>query len=682
MDQKSRVLVVDDAEGARVSLEYILSDAGYSVESAATGQEAIEKAERQPFDAALVDISLPDASGTDVLRDLKELHPDCVVIMVTGHGSLETSLQAIHEGAVGYVLKPIDMDKLLLMLDQTIDRQRLASENEQMLRKLTVLYAVGSAVTLSLDMGDTLARVLHIVLDTLGRDAGVIWVPDGEEGEWTMVAERGLPAAMADGSIVPVGADGRQLADANVGAALRLAPRDQNAHQDNMPGDSDNRIELLCVPLRHMAELKGVMGIAGNGFGGLGHEDVDLLGALGDQMAVAIQNMQLFDEVQRAHGTLQDAQTHLVRSEKLSAAGQLVAGVAHELNNPLAVVIGFAQHLTRIAEDDAIKHACVRIYEQAKRCSRTLDQLLTFAREYAPEWKLLNINDVINITLDLFAYKLRVRDIEIDLQLDPDLPPTGGDAHKLQQVFVNIITNAFQTMTEDGDGGCLTIRTEQQDGLIRIVFSDTGPGITPEDLGRIFDPFFTTKEVGDGTGLGLSVSYGVIKEHGGEITVASDPGEGATFTIDLPIRQAPTPEMELPADTDLSCCRGKRVLVVDDEEAVAELVNRILTRAGGTVDMAPNGLVGKEKALSEHYDLVIADLKMPRMGGERFYKELVKEDPAVAARVVFCTGDTMNDGTTQFVMNSGQPFLTKPFVIEELAATIREVLQTSEPEPR
>jgi len=525
-------------------------------------------------------------------------------------------------------------------------------------------------------MGDTLTRVLQIVLESLGGDVGAVWVREGDDGQWTMVGERGLPANVIDADAVPARAHRGTLAETRVGAPLRLTTSTPPEAREPANNDAGDGLGLLCVPLQHMAEVKGVMGVSKNGADELSDEDVELLQAVGVQMGVAIQNMQLYGELQRAHRRLQDTQTQLVRSEKLSATGQLVSGVAHELNNPLAVVIGFAQHLTRIADDDAIKHACSRIYEQAKRCSRTLDHLLTFAREYAPEWKLVNVNDVINATLELFTYKLRVRDIEVDVELDRELPLTGADPHKLQQVFVNIVTNAYQSMTEAGDGGRLTVRTMQHNDSIRVVFADTGSGIPSENLSQVFDPFFTTKDVGEGTGLGLSISYGVIKEHGGEVTVESEPGEGATFTIDLPIQQAPEPAAEVTPDTDLSCCRSKRVLVVDDEEGVAELVNRILTQAGGRVDVAPNGAVGKEKALSQQYDLVIADLKMPRMNGEQFYQQLVDEAPEVAQRVVFCTGDTMNDATTQFVMSSGRPFLTKPFVVEELAAAIREALQS------
>jgi signal transduction histidine kinase/DNA-binding response OmpR family regulator len=658
-----------------VSLDYILADAGYAVHSASTVQEAVALAQGQAFDAAIVDISLPDGSGTEVLTALKQRHSDCVAIMVTGHASLDSSVQALNEGATGYVLKPVDMDELLLMLGEALQQQHLRAENQQMLRKLSVLYDIGSALAQSLDMEDTLTRVLRLLLDNLGGDMGAIWVAGTDEGQWTMVAHQGLPAHMREDGIVPVAADGRALAEAEVGATLRMGPNSPPEAAQATDGDGRQGCSLRYVPLRHLTELKGVMGVSAKGSRPPSAEDLELLAALGTQMGVAIQNMQLFDELRRAHERLQGAQEKLVRAEKLSATGQLVSGVAHELNNPLAVVIGFAQHLARIATDEAIKHACSRVYEQAKRCSRTLDHLLTFAREYAPEWRRVQMNEVIQSTMDLFAYKLRVRSIDVDLDLDADLPSTGGDPHKLQQVFVNIITNAFQSMVADGDGGRLTIRTTAGDGSIRVVFSDTGQGIAPEHLTRVFDPFFTTKDIGHGTGLGLSVSYGIIKEHGGEVTVESEQGKGATFTIDLPIRQAPEPEAELAADIDLSCCRNRRVLVVDDEEAVAELVDRILTRAGGEVHMALNGLAGKEKALAEHYDLLIADLKMPRMGGERFYEHLLDEDPRVAARVVFCTGDTMNDATTQFVMNSGRPFLTKPFVLEELAAVIREVLE-------
>ncbi|MFQ6096529.1 MAG: ATP-binding protein, partial [Armatimonadota bacterium] len=411
-----------------------------------------------------------------------------------------------------------------------------------------------------------------------------------------------------------------------------------------------------------------------------GSQDLALLEAVGGHMGVAIQNMQLYAELQCAHRELQQAQARLVQTEKLSSLGQLISGIAHELNNPLAVVLGFAHHLTRSSKDAAVKHSCSRIYEQARRCSRIVDQLLTFAREYAPEWTAVDVNEVIRASVDLFAYKFRVRGIRVETLLDPDLPRTGADWHRLQQVFVNIISNAYQSFEGSGQGDTLWIRTSASDGRIRIVFADNGPGIPPENLTKVFDPFFTTKEVGKGTGLGLSVSYGIIKEHGGDISVESEPGKGAAFTIELPVQEAPEPEVQHPTDGDLSCYRGKRVLVVDDEEGVTDLVTRIITAAGGRVDAAPDGLVGKERATSGEYDLVIADMRMPKMDGQRFYEFLLAENPSVASRVVFCTGDVMDESTKQFLANVGRPVLTKPFSVEELAALACQVFEGEGPQ--
>jgi signal transduction histidine kinase len=664
MTDRPRVLVVDDQHGARITLQCILDDAGYATDVAGSAQDALQMAAGQPLDAALIDISLPDMAGLELLGRLKELHPDCVVIVVTGHASMESAVAALNQGAAGYAVKPIDPDQLILQLEDAVQKQSLTAENRRMVRTLSLLHRIGTALSQSLDMRATLGEALRIVLEGLGAPAGAIWVAGQNGGGWELLVQSGLPPeAIWDGA-APATTDGTPLSAVRVGDGLRIASN--GARHD---------LDLVGVPLRHAAEVKGLMGLCGTASDGPNGRDVELLEAIGGHMGVAIQNMQLYRELQHAHRELQQAQARLVQSEKLSALGQLISGVAHELNNPLAVVIGFAHHLTRTDCDEAIRHPCERIYEQAKRCSRILDQLLTFAREYAPEWALVDVNRLIRESLELFAYKLRVRGIAVDLQLDPNLPATGADPHKLQQVFVNIIGNAYQSLDDAGQDGTLSIRTSASDGAVRIVFADDGPGILPENLDHVFDPFFTTKELGKGTGLGLSVSYGIIAEHGGDISVASEFGHGATFTITFPIRAAPEPDLQLPPDADISCCRDRRVLVVDDEESVADLVTRLLTAFGGRVDVAPDGVIGKEKALSGHYDLVIADVKMPKMDGQRFYEQLLAENPEVARRVVFCTGDTVDESTREFVANSGRPFLAKPFAVETLASVVRQALQ-------
>jgi PAS domain S-box-containing protein len=230
---------------------------------------------------------------------------------------------------------------------------------------------------------------------------------------------------------------------------------------------------------------------------------------------------------------------------RLAAVGELAAGVAHELNNPLSAVQGFAQYLAERESVDANTRGDLEtIYREAQRATRITGNLLSFARKHAPEKTFLSLNDVVERSLELHAYRMRVNNVAISTELASDLPKTMADFHQMQQVFVNVITNAEQAMTQEHGRGTLTIKTEQAGKMIRVTFGDNGPGMSREVLSSVFDPFFTTKEVGKGTGLGLSICYGIVREHGGRLHAESDPGRGATFVVEIPI----VPE-EAPADT-------------------------------------------------------------------------------------------------------------------------------------
>jgi PAS domain S-box-containing protein len=229
-------------------------------------------------------------------------------------------------------------------------------------------------------------------------------------------------------------------------------------------------------------------------------------------------------------------QEQLIQSAKLSAIGQMISGVAHELNNPLTTVMGYTQLLLAGKLDEDVKADLQKVYDDALRAQRIVQDLLIFARQKKPERAPTDVNEAIERTLALRSYELTVDNIELIMELEEDLPWTMADAYQLQQVFLNIINNAQQAMSQRGRPGVFTVRSERVGGdTIRVSFSDTGPGIPPQVLPKIFDPFFSTKEVGTGTGLGLSVSHGIIQEHGGRIWAESEPGSGATFVIELPV---------------------------------------------------------------------------------------------------------------------------------------------------
>ncbi|MDP3768287.1 MAG: ATP-binding protein, partial [Dehalococcoidia bacterium] len=279
-------------------------------------------------------------------------------------------------------------------------------------------------------------------------------------------------------------------------------------------------------------------------------------------------------------------QERLLQSEKMVSVGQLVSGVAHELNNPLTGITGFAQLLLARELDESTKRDVETIHTEAERAAKIVQNLLSFARRKRAEKELANLNVLLERVLELRVYDLRVKNIDLELDLDPKLPETMVDANQIQQVFFNVIINAEQSMLAANGAGKLKVRSRRQDDVLRLSFQDDGPGMEAETLRRIFDPFFTTKETGEGTGLGLTISYGIIDEHAGRIWAESQPGRGTTFIIELPVVQgveAPAGPEEREPESTVS---GRSILVVDDEESIQRLLGSILTMDGHQVDIA------------------------------------------------------------------------------------------------
>ena len=374
----------------------------------------------------------------------------------------------------------------------------------------------------------------------------------------------------------------------------------------------------------------------------------------------------------------------LIQSEKLSAIGQLVAGVAHELNNPLTSVSGYAQLLLRDQRLSGETHQDIeQIHTQAERAARIVQNLLIFAREHKPERRMVALNEVLRSALSLQSYQLKVDNIGITLELDPALPATTADPHQLQQVFLNLITNARHAMLDRGERGNLTLRTSvanAADGtpMVRVEIVDSGVGIPERNLQKIFNPFFTTKPVGQGTGLGLSICFGIVKEHDGQIWAESQIGVGTHVYIDLPIRvqdvlaEEPLAPTRSPTDAPEPALN---ILVVDDEEPVVRLMARLLCDLGHQATIATSGEAALEILSREVYDLILCDVKMPSLSGFAFVAAIRERDPDLADRVIFITGDTLSPNTRTALEASGNLFLAKPFSIEQLDLALQSLVK-------
>ncbi len=371
-------------------------------------------------------------------------------------------------------------------------------------------------------------------------------------------------------------------------------------------------------------------------------------------------------------------QEQLIQSEKMSAIGQLIAGVAHDLNNPLASVVGFSDFLAEAGEvPPRLAEPLQVIRQEAERAATIVKNLLSFARRQEGERRLQPIKPILESTLQLLANQLMASRIEATLRVEPDLPEVEVNSNQIKQVFVNLINNGAQAIAETGHGGRIWVTAKRWLDGVAVSVTDSGPGIPDEIAGRVFEPFFTTKPEGKGTGLGLSICQGILKEHGGRLTLEAKPGAGATFIVELPGTTPPAAPPEHAAEPGAPA-RKLRVLVVDDEPHILHYMSATLESWGHTVEVASDGHYALERALAEPFDVIICDLRMPHLGGREMYHKLAHQDPHAAERVIFATGDTVRGDTLRFLESIGRPYLHKPFTLAEL----RRVLGAAAQQPR
>jgi signal transduction histidine kinase len=385
-------------------------------------------------------------------------------------------------------------------------------------------------------------------------------------------------------------------------------------------------------------------------------------------------------ERRRLDSQSRDIQSELLQAEKMAALGHTISGVAHELNNPLATILSWAERLSAQPLDEKTRRGLAVILSESERAARIVRNLLTFARKRQSTRAMVDVNQVVRETLALRAYEQRVSNITLIEALASGLPPVFADGHQIKQILLNLVINAEQAMLSSHGRGTLVVRTwfDQAKGCVLIEINDDGPGVPADVQSRIFDPFFTTKEVGKGTGLGLSVAYALVKEHAGRIWLRSEGGAGTSFCVELPATMpAAGPPAGQPAASStvsLESFKGARVLVVEDEPALAMAVSEALVDAGFVVDRAGDGEEGLTRLAEQSYDLIVCDLKMPRIDGMQFYRAMAAATPSLARRVIFVTGDVAGTDAERFLDETGCLWLSKPFRLGDLLRAARETL--------
>jgi PAS domain S-box-containing protein len=545
-----------------------------------------------------------------------------------------------------------------------------------------VLARVGRELTGTLKAERVAALVSRGLVDLTGAQAAAVWRYDPADGSLHEVASHGPAAWMVRGAVLRPGEGvaGRAVAERKIVQtpdALR-DPGIEVARQVRPHLAAAGVCALVGVPLMTRERIIGALAVADHTGREFGADELQVLQAFADQAALAFENARLYAAAQDSLTRLRDTQAQLVQAAKMSALGQLVSGVAHELNNPLSVIIGYGQLLLARELAPNVLRPVELMVAQGDRMAKIVRNLLFFARQRPPERTALDLQSVVEQTLTLRASQLAVSGIRVETDFARDLPQITGDAQQLEQVFLNLLLNAEQAILEARSQGRILIRTRAggEGTTVCADVIDDGPGIPPEVLPRVFEPFFTTKVVGSGTGLGLSVSYGILEEHGGTLSVQSRPGE-TIFTVEMPATAEDHAGSQALASRAMPHGAGRRALVVEDEPSVRDLIVTLLMDHGWGVDVAAGGREGLERVTREPYALVISDVRMPDGDGQAFHTSVRAQAPALARRFIFITGDTANPDAWVFLERSGAPVIEKPFPPSALADAVARVLSAA-----
>ncbi len=625
MSEACSILIVDDDRGVRVSLRDVLELKEYEVETASSGQEAIAACSRRRFDILLIDIKLPDISGLDLIAKVEELLPEIDVLVVTGHASFDNAALAVRPSTVAYMVKPLDLDRLLSTIDQIARRKRLEAENARLQKiiqqgktqwestfdAISDPIAIAGADGVILRVNLAFCRRFNITFpDAVGRkDASVIFGLDEEES-------------------------GEAVGHDLLAAGRFLEERSDLA----IPG-----VFLLSCYTVRLESGPGVIYV------------------LRDVTAR-----------KRTQEALWQREKQLFQAQKMDAVGRLAGGVAHDFNNLLTIILGNAEILHDLmAEDDPLRERVAVISKVAERSSLLTRQLLAFSRTQVIQPRACDLNTMVSVSESMLRRLIR-ENIEFTTKLEPGLERVFMDPVQLEQIILNLIINARDAMP---GGGTLTVATSHRsldgdDGPkqhVALSVVDTGCGMDAATLDRIFEPFFTTKD--KGTGLGLSTVYGIVEQGGGTIRVDSDVGRGTAFHVFLPPaedRAAATP-VESATDGEVEH-RPSTVLLVEDEELIRELARGALARCGHSVLTATDGeqALAAARELEAPIDLLITDVVVPKLDGPKLAERLSAENPDL--RVLFISGYVDRE------LPAEVEYLEKPFTMQKLLSKVGEVL--------
>jgi len=566
------------------------------------------------------------------------------------------------------------------VLDIT-EKKRSEDEMRRRNRELNALNAMAVIATQSFDLDEILNLTLRQVISLFGAETGSVYLCGVQDSTFRRRAGWG-PRSEAR----------MRMSEANFPEGfgdLVMRSRAEVITQDFVPHVPPAVVEFVCadrlpcwiwVLLWGKDKPIGIMGIASKEDRHYSSNDENLLVAISRQLATTIEKVQLYEETCRAYEDLRRTQEQLLQSEKMSAVGQLIAGVAHELNNPLTAILGYAQLLDGAGLDHRSADYVRKLFKQAQRTHRVVQNLLSFSRQRKPQKREIDLRRVLEETLALREYDLKVSNITLERDLPEDIPAVVADPHQLEQVFLNIINNALDAMLESSGSGVLKVAAFKKDSFVCVKFDDSGPGI--KDASRIFDPFYTTKSAGKGTGLGLSICYGIIKEHGGEIIAHNREEGGASVEVRLPAseKKAAAEVAEAPPRRE-SLLEG-RVLLVEDEEAVLEFERDVMVGAGANVTTSMSVDEAREQLRNGTFDVVVMNGRMP--GGpsvQETHQWMAENCAGMEKKLLLMFSSVTDPETRSFLQERNVPSLSKPFEVADLISQVRRLLQKDEKFP-
>jgi PAS domain S-box-containing protein len=564
------------------------------------------------------------------------------------------------------------------LLDMT-EKRRAEEEMRRRNRELNALNAMAVVAAQSFDLDEILNLTLRQVVTLFGAESGSVYLSDTDSPTFRRRAAWGPRSRDAVRASEVTFEDG--FGDLIIRSRTEVVTGEYMPH---LPGKvaeflkSDADRSWIWVLFWGKDAPVGIMGLCSHQGYEYSSNDENLLVAISRQLATTIEKVRLYEETCRAYEDLRKTQEQLLQSEKMSAVGQLIAGVAHELNNPLTAILGYAELLESEGLNSRAADYVSKLFKQAQRTHRVVQNLLSFARQRKPQREDVDIRKVLDETLALRDYDLKINNISVEREAPADPVMVVADPHQIEQVFLNIINNAVDAILETGRSGKVKIRVFSQNGTVCTQFVDDGPGL--KDPKRIFDPFYTTKSVGKGTGLGLSICYGIVKEHGGDITAFNAPEGGAVIEVKLPAALGATPEPESakPTARPHEGAISGRILLVEEEEAVLEFERDVLSGAGASVITARTSDDVRTRLLSEPFHAVIMSAKLPGEWNARESYAWLKENcSGMDSQVLYTFSSGMDKDQSEaraYLQENNVPCLVKPFEVAELIAQTRKLL--------